>query len=133
MTDPTQAQTRASLEPIFSPRSVAVVGASRNRDSIGFALLHNLVMGQFQGAIYPINPHASSIHSLKAYPRIAEVPDELLTPRATWSDQLRSRSPPSRTNRPMPIAGIGASPKPMRDGYRTRTNRARPPTVLHAR
>ena len=75
MSDPTPSQTRASLEPIFSPRSVAVIGASRNRDSIGFALLHNLVMGEFQGAIFPINPHASSIHSLKAYPRIGDVPD----------------------------------------------------------
>jgi acetyl coenzyme A synthetase (ADP forming)-like protein len=64
-----------SLDPIFSPRSVAVIGASRNRDSIGFALLHNLVMGEFQGAIFPINPNASSIHSLKAYPRIGAVPD----------------------------------------------------------
>ena len=75
MSNPTPSQTRLSLEPIFSPRTVAVVGASRNRESIGFALLHNLVMGQFQGAIYPINPHAESIHSLKAYPRIGDVPD----------------------------------------------------------
>jgi acetyl coenzyme A synthetase (ADP forming)-like protein len=75
MSEPNPSQTRLSLEPIFSPRSVAVVGASRNRDSIGFALLHNLVMGQFQGAIYPINPQAESIHSLKAYPRIGDVPD----------------------------------------------------------
>ncbi|MFQ5348859.1 MAG: acetate--CoA ligase family protein [Thermoanaerobaculia bacterium] len=75
MSDSHPGTTRASLEAIFSPRSVAVVGASRNRDSIGFALLHNLVMGEFQGAIFPINPHASSIHSLKAYPRIGAVPD----------------------------------------------------------
>jgi len=77
MSEPTPSRTRTSLEPIFSPRSVAVVGASRNRDSIGFALLHNLVMGEFQGAIFPINPHASSIHSLKAYPRIGAVPDPI--------------------------------------------------------
>jgi acetyl coenzyme A synthetase (ADP forming)-like protein len=64
-----------TLDPIFSPRSIAVVGASRRRDSIGFALLHNLVVSEFQGAIYPINPHAGSIHSLKAYPSIKEVPD----------------------------------------------------------
>ena len=32
-----------SLDAVFSPRSIAVVGASRNRNSIGFALLHNLV------------------------------------------------------------------------------------------
>ena len=77
MSETPPASTRASLEPIFSPRSVAVVGASRNRESIGYALLHNLVMGQFQGAIFPINPHADSIHSLKAYPRIGDVPDPI--------------------------------------------------------
>ncbi|MEZ5330669.1 MAG: acetate--CoA ligase family protein [Thermoanaerobaculia bacterium] len=65
----------AGLDPIFRPQSVAVIGASRNRDSIGFALLHNLVMNEFQGALFPVNPHAASIHSLKAYPSILEVPD----------------------------------------------------------
>ena len=69
--------SRPSLEPIFSPRSVAVVGASRRRDSIGFALLHNLVMQEFEGSIYPVNPKASSIHSLKAYPSIAAIPDPI--------------------------------------------------------
>lgn len=64
-----------ALEAIFSPRSIAVVGASRRRDSIGYALLHNLVMSQFEGSIFPINPSAESIHSLKAYPSIAAVPD----------------------------------------------------------
>ena len=75
MSDTPAGRTRATLEPIFSPRSVAVIGASRNRESIGYALLHNLVMGEFEGAIFPINPHAGSIHSLKAYPRIGAVPD----------------------------------------------------------
>ena len=75
MSDTTPSRTHRELEPIFAPRSVAVIGASRNRDSIGFALLHNLVMGEFQGAIFPINPQAGSIHSLKAYPRISDVPD----------------------------------------------------------
>jgi acetyl coenzyme A synthetase (ADP forming)-like protein len=65
----------SGLDPIFRPRSVAVIGASRNRDSIGFALLHNLVMNEFQGTLFPVNPHAAAIHSLKAYPSILEVPD----------------------------------------------------------
>lgn len=63
------------LDPIFQPRSIAVIGASRRRDSIGFALLHNLVVNEFQGAIFPINPSAHSIHSLRCYPRLADVPD----------------------------------------------------------
>jgi acetate---CoA ligase (ADP-forming) len=63
------------LDPIFSPRSIAVIGASRRRDSIGFALLHNLIANQFSGAIYPVNPHAQAIHSLKCYPNVAAIPD----------------------------------------------------------
>ncbi len=64
-----------SLEPIFSPRSVAVIGASRNRNSLGYALVHNLVFGQFNGAVFPVNPHASNIHSLKAYKSVGDIPD----------------------------------------------------------
>ncbi len=67
--------TKRALEAIFSPRSIAVIGASRRRDSIGFALLHNLVMSEFEGSIFPVNPSADSIHSLKAYPSISAVPD----------------------------------------------------------
>ena len=64
-----------SLDVIFSPESIAVVGASRNRNSIGFALLHNLVANQFNGTLFPVNPKAKSIHSLKAYPSIDAIPD----------------------------------------------------------
>ena len=67
--------TTRELDPMFSPQSIAVVGASSRRDSIGFSLLHNLVVSEFQGTIFPINPRATSIHSLKAYPSIGAVPD----------------------------------------------------------
>lgn len=63
------------LDPLFSPRSIAVVGASRRRDSIGYALLHNLVANEFAGAIYPVNPLAKAIHSLRCYPTIGAIPD----------------------------------------------------------
>ncbi|HEX6901795.1 MAG TPA: acetate--CoA ligase family protein [Thermoanaerobaculia bacterium] len=66
-----------ALDPIFSPRSVAVIGASRRRDSLGFALLHNLVASEFSGAIFPVNPHAAAIHSLKCYPSVAAIPDPI--------------------------------------------------------
>jgi acetyl coenzyme A synthetase (ADP forming)-like protein len=65
------------LDPIFSPRSIAVIGASRRRDSIGFALLHNLVVNEFNGTIFPVNPHAQVIHSLKTYPRVGDIPDPI--------------------------------------------------------
>ncbi len=83
MTDPSpqpspQApQAPRALDPIFSPRSVAVIGASRRRDSLGFSLLHNLVINEFSGAIFPVNPFAQAIHSLKCYPSVAAIPDPL--------------------------------------------------------
>ena len=72
-----QAPHRHPLDPIFAPRSIAVVGASRKRDSIGFSLLHNLVVEEFAGAIYPVNPSAGSIHSLKAYATVSDIPDPI--------------------------------------------------------
>ncbi|HEX5760606.1 MAG TPA: acetate--CoA ligase family protein [Thermoanaerobaculia bacterium] len=65
------------LDAIFAPRSIAVVGASRRRDSIGFSLLHNLVVHEFKGAIYPVNPHARAIHSLRCYAAVGEIPDPI--------------------------------------------------------
>jgi acetate---CoA ligase (ADP-forming) len=72
--DPSDQPSRP-LDPIFAPRSIAVIGASRRRDSIGFALLHNLVVEEFSGAIFPVNPQAAAIHSLKCYPTVAAIPD----------------------------------------------------------
>src|SRR5215210_2670958 len=65
------------LDAVFSPRSIAVIGASRRRDSIGFALLHNLIANQFSGAIYPVNPGAQAIHSLKCYPGVGAISDPI--------------------------------------------------------
>jgi acetyl coenzyme A synthetase (ADP forming)-like protein len=66
-----------TLDPIFSPGTIAVVGASRQRESIGFSLLHNLVVSEFQGAIFPVNPKAESIHSLKTYPAVSAIEDPI--------------------------------------------------------
>jgi acetyl coenzyme A synthetase (ADP forming)-like protein len=69
--------TSRPLDPIFSPTSIAVVGASRRRESLGFSLLHNLVVNEFNGAIYPVNPEAKAIHSLKCYPNVQAIPDPI--------------------------------------------------------
>lgn len=66
-----------SLDPLFRPRSIAVIGASRRRDAIGGAILHNLTQQPFQGPVYPINPNASHIQALPAYPSIDAVPGEV--------------------------------------------------------
>jgi acetyl coenzyme A synthetase (ADP forming)-like protein len=66
--------TAASLRPFFYPSAVAVIGASRNPASIGTRLLNAVITADFRGAIYPINPHADSIGSLRAYRSLSELP-----------------------------------------------------------
>jgi acyl-CoA synthetase (NDP forming) len=66
-----------SLKPLFRPRSVAVIGASRRRDSIGGAVLHNLLSMPFQGPVYPVHRTATHVQSVAAYPSIDAVPGEV--------------------------------------------------------
>jgi acetate---CoA ligase (ADP-forming) len=67
--------TTASLRPFFQPRSVAVIGASRNSSSIGGRLLNALITSGFRGSIYPVNPNASVVASLPAYPSVRALPE----------------------------------------------------------
>ena len=67
--------TTASLRPLFQPTSVAVVGASRDPLSIGFRILEALVMNRFQGPVYPVNPKASVVGSIRAYPSVRDLPE----------------------------------------------------------
>ncbi|PLJ76979.1 acetate--CoA ligase alpha subunit [Infirmifilum sp. SLHALR2] len=63
------------LEYLLRPRSVAVIGASRNPEKIGYQVVRNLLEGGFpKERIYPINPHADEILGLKCYPSILDVP-----------------------------------------------------------
>lgn len=63
-----------SLDAVFRPRSVAVIGASTRRQSIGREILRNLVGFGFTGPVYPVNPNASTVRSMKAYSGIGEIP-----------------------------------------------------------
>src|SRR5438552_404329 len=65
------------LDALLRPRSIAVIGASRRRDSIGGAILRNLIDQGFQGPVYPINPNAPFVQSIPAYPSVASVPGEV--------------------------------------------------------
>ena len=67
----------ASLKPLFRPRSIAVVGASRRRDSIGGAILRNLIAEPFQGPVYPVNPKATHVQAVPAYPSVDAIPGEV--------------------------------------------------------
>jgi acetyltransferase len=63
------------LDSILRPRSIAVVGASRQSGSIGHQVVSNLLQYGFTGPVYPVNPRAGSVRSIKAYPSVASIPD----------------------------------------------------------
>jgi len=63
-----------SLDAIFRPRSVAVIGASRKRQTIGREILANLVEYGFSGPVYPVNPAAEAIHSIRCFRSIEDIP-----------------------------------------------------------
>ncbi len=67
----------ASLKAMLTPRSIAVVGASRRPGSIGNKVFHNLLAQEFPGVIYPVNPNATAVASVKAYPGVLDIPDEV--------------------------------------------------------
>jgi len=68
----------AGLDRFFSPKSIAIIGASRNPQKLGYVLLDNLQRGRYQGRLYPVNPRAEPILGLSCYPTVAaieETPD----------------------------------------------------------
>jgi acetyl coenzyme A synthetase (ADP forming)-like protein len=70
-----RAFTYASILPFFEPSSIAVIGASRDPSSLGFLILEELVRNHFQGPVYPVNPKASVVGSMRAYPSVKDLPE----------------------------------------------------------
>lgn len=64
------------LEKMFNPESVAVIGASRSKGKVGYAVLENLI-NDFKGKIIPINPKSDEIMGLPCYPNIQDVPTDI--------------------------------------------------------
>ena len=64
---------RASLEPFFQPRSVAIVGASRRRGSIGGELFRNVLAGDFAGSAHPVNRNGDSVAGVRGYSAISDI------------------------------------------------------------
>src|SRR5205085_2511536 len=67
----------ASLRPFFEPRSVAVIGASRRRGSIGGELFRNVLEADFDGAADAVNRGGEPVAGVRGYDSITEIPDEL--------------------------------------------------------
>lgn len=70
-----RAAAQASLQRFIRPERVAVVGASRDRTSIGGQIFNNLLQGGFGGVVYPVNPNARYVQSVAAYPTLQDCPD----------------------------------------------------------
>ena len=86
--------SRRPLDPIFSPKSVAVIGATENPGSVGRTILDNLIKGGFPGKIFPVNPKRDTVLGVKAYPSITAVPEKadlavIITPPATVPGIIR--------------------------------------------
>lgn len=65
---------RQSLDAIFSPQRIAVIGATERAGSVGQAVLANLMNNRFGGVVFPINPNRESVLGLTAYPRVTQAP-----------------------------------------------------------
>ena len=67
----------ASLRPFFEPATVAVVGASSRRGTIGGELFRNILSADFSGAAYPVNRKGESVAGVRAFPSIADIPEPI--------------------------------------------------------
>ena len=76
------------LDAIFTPKNIAVVGATEKAGSVGRTLLWNLISNPFGGTVFPVNARRASVLGIKAYPNLATLPEQvdlavIVTPAAT--------------------------------------------------
>ncbi len=67
----------ASIAAFLNAKSIAVIGASRRSDTIGAALVRNLVLGDFSGRVYVVNPSAEAVAGMPAYARVGDIPGDV--------------------------------------------------------
>src|SRR5262245_41742943 len=83
-----------SLDPLFHPATVAVIGASATPGSVGSILMRNLLANPFGGGVFPVNPKRRNVHGVYCYPGLAHVPERvdlavIATPAATVPAMIR--------------------------------------------
>src|ERR687890_714431 len=66
-----------SLEAIFRPETVAVIGATERPGSVGRTIMWNLVSSPFGGTVFPVNSRRPNVLGIKAYPSVSEVPQKV--------------------------------------------------------
>ena len=67
----------ANLDKLFDPQSIAIIGASNKKGSVGYILLRNLIGAEYDGIVYPVNPTAPSVQGIQAYASISQVPRKI--------------------------------------------------------
>ena len=67
----------ASIAAILQPRSIAVVGAGRHPGNIGHEVLRSLLIGDFSGTVYPVNPSARAVCGVPAFPALLSIPEPI--------------------------------------------------------
>src|ERR1039458_4609641 len=70
-------QKNQPLDVFFSPKTVAVIGATENQNTVGRTLLWNLVTSPFGGTVYPVNPKRPSVLGVRAYKSITDIPEQV--------------------------------------------------------
>ncbi len=63
-----------NMDSLFDPKSIAVIGASNRKDSVGYILLHNIIAAEYEGVVYPVNPNARAVQAIQCYDTISQVP-----------------------------------------------------------
>ncbi len=67
----------SELDPLFRPKTVAVVGATENEGSVGRTVMHNLLATSFGGEVIPVNPKRDAVLGIKAYPNLKAIPKKV--------------------------------------------------------
>jgi acetyl coenzyme A synthetase (ADP forming)-like protein len=70
-------QPGASLDALFAPKSIAVIGASNRQGSVGKAVFTNILLNQYAGTVYPVNPKEHSISGVRAYSSVQDLPESV--------------------------------------------------------
>jgi acetyltransferase len=65
------------LHRLFNPKTIAVIGATNRKGSVGYSVIRNLIGSGYEGVVYPINPKRESILGVKVYPSVKETPDDI--------------------------------------------------------
>ena len=66
-----------NLQRLFDPKSIAVIGASNRKGSVGYILLHNLIGADYEGVVYPVSVSAQSVQGIQAYPSVGQIPHKI--------------------------------------------------------